>query len=882
MASDIGIKLGVEGEKEFKKALADINSSFKVLGSEMKFVESQFDKNEKSVGSLTAKNEVLNKEIEAQKAKIETLRSALKNASDSFGENDKRTQNWRIQLNNAEAALNDMEREVASNEKAIDEMSGAEEDAEKDTKNMSKAVKDSGDTAQDAGGKFDKFKTVVADVAKATAAAVAAIGAAAVAAGKALWNMANDTAEYGDEIEKNSQKVGLSYESYQKWDYAMKICGTEMSSCTTGLKTLTNTFDDAVNGSASATAKFERLGLSMDDIKGLSREDLFSTVVTALQNVSDETEKAALANDMFGKSGQELLPLFNMSSEELQGLMQECEDYGMVMSDEAVEASAQFEDSLTKLKSTFTGLKNRMMGDVLPAMGSIMDGLSDLIAGNEGASDKIKEGVGSLIDSITAMIPQLIQLLSTIAQAVLESAPEIVTALAEGIIDALPQLVPVVVQIVEKLIYSLIELLPKLVEAAAQVVVSLVTGIADALPKLVPAIVEVVITIVQTLLDNLPMILDAALQLVKGLAQGILDAIPVLIDALPEVILSIVNFILDAIPQIIETGIELLTSLVAALPDIIKKIVEAIPEIINGIITAVIEAIPQIIQAGIDLLVSLIQALPDIIVTIVNAIPEIINGIVNALIGNIDKIIMAGVQLFVALIENLPTIIVEIVKAVPQIIGGIVSAFGSMMGNIVEIGGNIVKGLWDGITGLASWLWDKVTGWISDIWDGICSFFGIFSPSRKMKWAGEMMTKGLAGGIEETGDQAVEAVTDMGEDIDHAMQDIAGDMTSGLPENFDFNANAHVNTVTDGAGGISSQGGGLADIVMSLRNSFTALEESIDRKLSGFENVERYLSEIAENSVKNIYLDTGVLVGATASGMDRALGRIDATRRRTT
>ena len=156
----------------------------------------------------------------------------------------------------------------------------------------------------------------------------------------------------------------------------MKICGTEMSSCTTGLKTLTNTFDDAVNGSSSATEKFNRLGLSMEDLKGLSREDLFATVVNSLQNVTDETEKAALANDMFGRSGQELLPLFNMTEEELQGFMDECEEYGMVMSDDAVKASAAFEDSLTKLKATFGGLKNSVTGEMLPAISMIMDGLS--------------------------------------------------------------------------------------------------------------------------------------------------------------------------------------------------------------------------------------------------------------------------------------------------------------------------------------------------------------------------------------------------------------------------------------------------------------------------------------------------------------------------
>ena len=94
MADNFGLKIGVEGEKEFKKALSDINQSFKVLGSEMKLVESEFGKNENSVQSLTAKNEVLTKQIDSQKDKIETLRKALGNASDSFGENDRRTQNW--------------------------------------------------------------------------------------------------------------------------------------------------------------------------------------------------------------------------------------------------------------------------------------------------------------------------------------------------------------------------------------------------------------------------------------------------------------------------------------------------------------------------------------------------------------------------------------------------------------------------------------------------------------------------------------------------------------------------------------------------------------------------------------------------------------------
>ena len=119
MSENFGLKIGLEGEREFKKSLAEINNSFRVLGSEMKLVDSQFDKNDKSAEALTARNQVLNKEIEQQKQKIDTLRTALQNAADSFGENDRRTQSWQIQLNNAQAALNGMERELNSNNTAL-------------------------------------------------------------------------------------------------------------------------------------------------------------------------------------------------------------------------------------------------------------------------------------------------------------------------------------------------------------------------------------------------------------------------------------------------------------------------------------------------------------------------------------------------------------------------------------------------------------------------------------------------------------------------------------------------------------------------------------------------------------------------------------------
>jgi phage-related protein len=379
------------------------------------------------------------------------------------------------------------------------------------------------------------------------------------------------------------------------------------------MKTLSGVITDAANGSDSAAEKLSAVGLSIEDLNGKSQDEQLSIVISALQSMEAGAERTSAATDLLGKSATDMAAVLNTSAEETERLKQEAEDYGMVMSNDAVAASAAFEDSLTKLTNTAGGLKNRMVGELLPGITQIMDGFSDLIVGNENASEELKNGVTSVIGAIKELIPQAgaapraAKLVSSIAGAVLESAPGIIKALADGLLSAISELTPTVSKLVTELISALVELLPQIVSAGAEILLSLIKGIADTVPQLIPQIVFVITQIVQTLIDNLPMILDAALQLVTGLAEGILDALPVLIEALPQIINGIVDFLIGAIPQIIEAGIQLLTSLVTALPEIISAIVEVIPEIIDGIIKAVISAISQIIQAGIKLLISLVE-----------------------------------------------------------------------------------------------------------------------------------------------------------------------------------------------------------------------------------------------------------------------------------
>ena len=653
--SDFGLKIGLEGEKEFKNSLREINRDFKVLGSEMKLVTSQFDKQDKSLQAVTARNEVLNKEIDAQKNKISTLESALKNAADSFGENDKRTKAWQIQLNNANADLNKMERELDENNKALDASRDGFGDAGKEADKFGDEIKDSAKVADDSGGKFEKLGSVMKGVATGIGVAMAAMGTAAVGAGKKLYDMANDAAAAGDEVDKASQRLGLSREGYQEWEYVLSQNGASISSLETGMKKLNSTVDDSINGSASATEKFKRLGISMEDLQGKSREEVFEMTIKGLQGISDEGEKAAIANDLLGTSSVELGALLNQTAESTDDLKNKASELGLVMSDESIDAAVNYTDAMDNLTRSFSGVKNNITSQLLPGFTMVLEGLTGLITGQEGAAEQLKEGARQTVDQIAVILPQILEVVTGLIAAIAEVAPDLVLALVNGIIDNLPTLIEAATNIIMTIVGGLIEALPQitegalqlvltlvdgiianlpsLVEAALVMIVTLATGLGEALPELVPSIVEAVILIAQTLIDNLDLVLDAAFQIISGLAQGLLNALPTLIEALPQIINSIITFITSNLPKIIEMGVQLTIQLAAGLIRAIPQLVAQLPQIISAIVSGLGKAVPSMVDVG----KNISKGLWNGISSMINWLKRKVNSMVSGIVSGVKK-----------------------------------------------------------------------------------------------------------------------------------------------------------------------------------------------------------------------------------------------------
>ena len=530
----------------------------------------------------------------------------------------------------------------------IPSMEGAQETIEKE---LTGAGAKAGQSAGKSAG--SGFGSALGKGLKATGVAMTAVATGAIAAGTGIYNLASGVAEAGDSIDKMSQKLGLSAQAYQEWDYVMKVSGTEMASMSTGLKTLTNKLDDAKNGSEGAQDMFAKLGISMEDINTMSREDLFAKTIEGFQSMADSTDRAALANDLFGKSGQELAPLFNMTTEEMQALIQEANDYGMVMSDETVAASAAFEDSLTKLSGTVSGFKTSIASELLPGITMITDGLSDLIAGNEGASDAIKAGAESVIGSLTDMVPGIVTMVTALSSALMESAPAILEALVQGLISALPTLVPAAVDMILALTTTLLSMLPQLIEAAMQIILALATGLIEALPELIPQVVEIMMTVVQTLVENASLLIPAAIDLILALAEGLINALPVLIAQLPTIISSIVEGIVSNLPLIIQAGIQLIIMLITGIIQAIPQLIAAIPQIITALVSGLNGALGGLLDVGMNVVRGIWSGISSGIGWIKQRITEWVGDVVSFIkrvfkIGSPSKLMRDEVGIYLA------------------------------------------------------------------------------------------------------------------------------------------------------------------------------------------------------------------------------------------
>lgn len=622
MADNFGLKIGVEGEKEFKKALSDINQTFKVLGSEMKLVSSEFDKQDKSVAAVAARNEVLNKAIDAQKDKIATLESALKNAADSFGENDRRTQNWAIQLNNAKAELNGMERELDNSADAADDL-GDE-------------LKESGDEAESSGGKFEKLGSVLKGVGAAMGAVALAAGAAAVKLGKEVISAYADFEQLVGGVDTLFGDASQTVQNYAA--NAFKTAGMSANEYMETVTGFSASLIQSLGGDTAKAAEVADMAITdMADNANKMGTDL-SAIQTAYQGFAKQNY-TMLDNLKLGYGG---------TKSEMERLLADAEKISGIKYDLSSFSDLTEAIHVIQTEMGITGTTAKEATETISgSMAGMQSAIDNLMAGLGNADADIEMLIGNVVEAFSHVVDNVVPVIENIVKALppaldgilraigdllptlLSTVVDLFTQVLETLLSLLPELIPAAVDAVLTIVGALIDNLPLLIDAAVQLITALVMGLGSALPELIPAAVEAIITIVQGLLDSMDQILEAAFAIIQGLAEGLLNALPELIDALPEIIMTIIDFITDNLPLIIEMGIELTVQLAFGLIKAIPQLVARLPEIVAAIVTGLGKAVGAVFEIGKNIVTGLWEGIKSLGSWIADKVSGFFSGIVD-------------------------------------------------------------------------------------------------------------------------------------------------------------------------------------------------------------------------------------------------------------
>lgn len=347
---------------------------------------------------------------------------------------------------------------------------------------------------------------------------------------------------------------------------------------------------------------------------------------------------------------------------------------------------------------------------------------------------------------------------------------------------------------------------------------TVIQGIGELVSGLLSTLIPEIISAIPPMIENtLPTLISA----VETAINGILAVLPQITQSISDLLPVILSSLIGMLPSIIDVGIQMILSLVngiiASLPTLIPAVISAVLTIVDNLISN----IDLLIDAGIALIIGLAEGLINAIPVLLEKIPVIIEKLLSALYRNQAKLISAGIQLAVQLAVGLVKAIPQIIASIPQIIKSIIDGFKGGISDIKNVGRDLLKGLWDGITSWATELWEniknlgnKITGWFKNV-------FKIHSPSQVFSdEIGKNLALGLGDGFEAT------------------MSGVASQMTSAVPTDFDINANVGAN------GGAVQSGMSFAHVVEAFKQALKEVNIVLDDEVAG-----RFVTDTVEKVV---------------------------------
>lgn len=369
----------------------------------------------------------------------------------------------------------------------------------------------------------------------------AAVVTGTAAAGAALMGVATSSASAADEVDKMSAKIGLSKEGFQEWKYVLGQNGMDISGLQMGMKTLVAQMDGAANGTASSIELFDKLGVSIYDSTGAikNQEEMLKEVTLALASMENGTEKAALATDLLGRSGTEMMPMLNNGAQGIIDLANRAHELGLIMSDEAVNAGVVLGDTLDDVKQSAAMVGTKLGTALFPVLQKLLDTVLKFMPQVQTMFERFSPVLIRLMDSVMPMLFSLVETVFPLAISLIEtllpSFIQITEAILPVALEVIKMLLPPLIEIVQKLLPPLVELLKPILDLLSPIL------------KLLQPIIDLLLGIIEPLVTLIEGLLTPLISVISKVISVALKPLQFAFENLSKVLTSTVNFAIQSI-----------------------------------------------------------------------------------------------------------------------------------------------------------------------------------------------------------------------------------------------------------------------------------------------------------------------------------------------
>lgn len=754
MATDVSIRVGVDGEKEFRSALNGINSQLKNLGSEMKAAVSSMNDMDDAEGRAAKQADILGRSMEAQRQKISVLTAqydrqiakldelaraaddaangqydsqeemiqAVTKANNAYNRQQKVVNDLGTQINNATADLNKMEKEMRDIDSSADKASSS--------------LDDLGDAADGIGGKVSGAFSGLKDsiLGGGIAGAVSGLVQSAISG---IQNLVNETMEYNKimgTLEVASQQAGYSAEqTAQSYSQLYAILGDQQSSATAlqNLQALGLSQQDLtvmIDGAIGAWAKYGD-SIPIDSLAEGINETIRSGTVTG--TFADVLNWAAQAAGTAGTAEDE----FNAK---LQATQDPAERARLVME----ELSRQ---GLPELAQAFRDTNPEIVA------------MNEANAHMQESMGKIGEALAPVVATVTEAIAGLLEALAPLGEAfstVFQGALELVQPIVEGLKESFQ-------------------------------------GVKDAISS---AFTEEQIAAISTFFQTLgEVILAVPFAVLSAAINVVVTAIQLLIT----VIGALVGFFTETLPAAIQTVIEWFSQLPSRIAEFFSQVISNVATWASNLVTNMGNAASNAINAVVNFFSELPGKIASFFSQVISNVASWASNLISNMSNAASNAINAVINFFQQLPGRIADFLSQVISKITQwasdmankaregarnVVQNVTSTLRELPSKVLSIGKDVVTGLWNGISSAGSWIRSKISGWCSGIINSIKSFFHIGSPSKLMRdEIGKWLPRGMAEGIEDETKSAVKAAQKMGNAVMSAaaLDDISSTMNYG-------------------------------------------------------------------------------------------------------